>query len=264
MSRGPADSFDMSVHAGKPREFIAIGIPSFGMVHLFFVARLLSLRMPMNRVIRWFYVVNKEVGEARNEIVAKALAADDLHCSHVFFLDDDVLFHPDVLLKLLAHNRPIVSGLYYTKTSVPTPLVLRDEGEGTHSWTPGELVECAGHGMGLTLINADVFRVLEAEGLPTDPHGYPAWFQTVRDQVVLAGPGAPAGIRNVTEDVHFLQQARARGFQPAVDTSAQAFGWHFDAKRLQGYPMKQWAEWHEHGRVTWETETGAVTWEQVA
>jgi hypothetical protein len=46
------------------------------MVHLFFTARLLNLRMPMNTTIRWFYVVGKEVGDARNEIVARALEAD--------------------------------------------------------------------------------------------------------------------------------------------------------------------------------------------
>jgi hypothetical protein len=62
------------VHQTAPREFIAIGIPSFGMVHLYFTARLLNLRIPMNTTIRWFYVVGKEVGDARNEIVARARA----------------------------------------------------------------------------------------------------------------------------------------------------------------------------------------------
>lgn len=264
------DAVDISVHQTAPRTFIAIGIPSFGMVHLFFLARVLNLRMPMNTIIRWFYVVGKEVGDARNEIVAKALAAEEgdtpMRCSHVLFLDDDVLFHPDVLLKLLSHQRPIVSGLYYAKTSVPQPLVLHGEFGGlAKSWTPGDLVECAGHGMGLTLIDADVFRTLRDEGaIGTDPHGFPAWFQTTRDQALVQQPGIAAGVFNQTEDMRFLDLARARGYQPAVDTSPQAFAWHFDSKRMTGYPAAQWREWHQTGNITWMTEAGPVVWGNVA
>lgn len=259
----------MAVHQTAPREFIAIGIPSFGMVHLFFVARLLNLRMPMNTVIRWFYVVGKEVGDARNEIVAKALACEALtpamRCKAVFFLDDDVLVHPDILLKLLSHQRPIVSGLYYTKTSVPTPLALYEEGQGTaRSWIPGELLEVAGHGMGCTLIDADVFRRVRDEiGISSDAHGYPAWFKTTRDQGILRPDGVEV-THNQTEDMHFLGLARALGYQPAVDTSPQGFAWHFDTQRLVGYPQKQWQEWHTHGRITWETDAGPVVWENAA
>jgi hypothetical protein len=269
MSRGAADVVDISVHNGHARKFIAIGIPSFGMVHLFFVARLLNLRVPMNTVIRWFYVVGKEVGDARNEIVAKALAAEQadspMRCSHVFFIDDDVLFHPDVLLKLLSHQRPIVSGLYYTKTSVPTPLALHEEGEGTaRSWVPGDVIEVAGHGMGLTLVEADVFRrVRDAGQIGVDPHGFPAWFRTTRD-AKIERPDLAGAVFNQTEDMFFLSRARSLGYQPAVDTSPQAFGWHFDAKRMTGFPAKQWQEWCDTGRVTWETDNGPVVWENVA
>lgn len=268
MSRGPADTHDISVHSTAPREFIAIGIPSFGMVHLFFMARMLNLRLPMNVTITWIYVVGKEVGEARNEIVAKALAREvadpTQRCKAIFFIDDDVLLHPDCLLKLWAHQRPIVSGLYYAKTSVTTPLALLDEGEGTaRSWVPGELLEVAGHGMGCTLIDADVFRRVRDAGLEVDPHGFPAWFKTIRDAAVLTADGTQ-GTRNQTEDMFFLSRARELGYQPAVDTSPQTFAWHFDTRRMVGYPAKQWEEWHTTGRITWETDNGPVVWENAA
>lgn len=263
MSRGSADTHDFAVHNTAPRTFIAIGIPSFGMVHLFFTSRLLNLRIPVNMVIRWIYCIGKEVGDARNEIVARALQADDsdMRCQAVFFLDDDVLFHPDVLNRLLSHRRPIVSGLYYTKTAEATPLALHDEGQGTaHSWTPGDLLEVAGHGMGLTLIDADVFRRMRDEqDIGLDPHGFPRWFRTVRDEV-LTLPGRPTGTYNQTEDMHFLTRARALGYQPAVDTGASAFGWHFDPKRNVGYPLPQWQEWTQTGRITWPTAAGPVVW----
>ena len=270
MSRGAADAIEIATYSREPRPVIALGIPSFGMVHLFFTARLLNLRMPMNTIVRHFYVVGKEVGDARNEIVAKALAIEEadpsLRCSHVFMIDDDVLFHLDVLIQLLSRQRPIVSGLYYTKTQVPTPLVLHDEYHGTaRSWTPGELVECAGHGMGLTLIEANVFRRLlyDETDLGVDRFGHPAFFKTTRDASVVTAAGTP-GIFNRTEDMAFLSMARKHGYQPAVDTSAAAFGWHLDTKSMTAYPAKQWNEFLSTGKVTWETANGPHVWEHAA
>lgn len=270
MSRGAADTIDISVHQAKPREFIALGIPSFGMVHLFFCARLYNLRTPMNRIMRHFYVVGKEVGHARNEIVARALAIEQddpsLRCSQIFFLDDDLLFHPDALLKLIADDKPIISGLYYTKTSVPTPLVLHDDFCGTaRSWTPGELVECAAHGMGLCLIDADIFRRLRDEtDLGLDPFGHPNWFQTRKDESIVTPSGLPAQ-QNSTEDVYFLERVRALGYQPVVDTSAQTFAWHLDTKTMTAYPQKQWDEFLKTGLVTWPLADGSThVWEHAA
>jgi hypothetical protein len=212
VSRGAADQHAFSVHQTAPREFLAIGIPSFGMVHLFFTARLLNLRIPMNTTIRWFYVIGKEVGDARNEIVARALEADgsDMRCKAVFFLDDDVLFHPDVLKRLLSHRRPIVSGLYYTKTAEPTPLALHDEGHGTaYDWTPGEVIDVAGHGMGLTLIDADVFRRLRDEqDLGVDAVRLPA---LVPHDARRAADAAGTSRRASTTRPRTCTSSRARG-----------------------------------------------------
>jgi hypothetical protein len=271
MSRGAADSIDISVQPAKPRPVIVIGVPSFGMVHLFFMARYYNLRMPMNTIQKHVYVVGKEVGDARNEIVAKALSLEEadptIRCEKILFLDDDVLVHPDALLKLIAtsqiHNLPIVSGLYYAKTSVPTPLVLHGEFEGTiRDWTPGEIVECWGHGMGLTLIDADVFRRVRDE-LPigVDQFGHPAWFATTKDDVALVKADGTRNIMNQTEDMRFLGLARTLGYTTAVDTSAQAFGWHLDTKTMQAYPLQQFQEYQAKGTITWELPSGSkVTW----
>jgi hypothetical protein len=270
VSRGAGDGIDIVTHKAGPREVVAIGIPSFGMVHLYFCARLYNLRHPMNRIVRQIYLVGKEVGEARNEICARALAIgeDDpsLACTKLLFLDDDLLFHPDLLLKLLADDKPIVSGLYYTKTTVPTPLVLHDEYQGTaKKWVPGDLVECAAHGMGLCLMDTEILRRLRDEtDLGTDRHGYPNWFQTTRDLAVLTPDGTPA-VHNSTEDVHFLKRVRALGYQPVVDTSAAAFAWHLDTKTQQLYPQRQWTEFAQTGKITWtDTPAGPVVWEDAA
>lgn len=265
MSRGAADSVQIVTHKTTPRDVIVLGIPTFGMVSIWFASRVFAMRMPMNRIVRHIYVVGKEVGDARNEIVARALdlEKDDpsIRCSHVFFLDDDVLAHPDALVKLLSHKQPIVSGLYYAKTSVPTPLVFSGEYSGTpQSWTPGDLVPCWAHGMGLTLIEADVFRRLRDEtDLGVDAAGFPNWFTTTRDGGIVTKDGVPASF-NQTEDVAFLRRAAALGYQPHVDTSAATFGWHWDHRGQVAYPLEQWHEFQTKGSVTWKTDTGAHTW----
>jgi hypothetical protein len=273
MSRSAGDTVETIVHETKPRDVIVLGVPTFGQVHVFWASRLFAnLRHPMNRIVRTIIVVGREVGDARNEIVSRALAIEEqdptLRCSHVFFVDDDVLVHPDALVKLLAHKRPIVSGLYFAKSSVPTPLVLSGEDEGTEfSWTPGDLVECWAHGMGVTLIEADVFRRLRAEtDLGQDGKGYPKWFATTRDEALVVRPDGVPRVHNQTEDVYFLRRAASLGYQPAVDTSPQSFAFHWAQVEQRAYPIKQWFEYQRQGTITWEMPDGQkVVWgEQVA
>jgi hypothetical protein len=262
MSRGAADSVNIQAHSTAPREFIALGIPSFGLVHIFWVGRHYNLRFPMNKIVRQFFVLGREVGYARNEIVERALKAEQdtgMVCSHVFFLDDDVLAHPDALCRLYQRDRDIVSGLYFAKRSVPTPLVLMEDGIAK-SWHTGEVVDCAGHGMGLTLIKMDVFRRMRDElNLPKDEYGHTAWFRTTKDEAMFATDGQRAYLSE-TEDMHFLRLARQLGYQPAVDTSAEAFAFHWAQTEQRGYPLKQWFEYAKDGRITWETDGPPVVW----
>lgn len=262
---GRAEAIDYSGFDHKRRQVIALGVPSLGMVPLRWVKSFYEMRMPTNRGVVHIYCEGKEVGDARNDIVQRALdwqaQRPDTEMLGVFFLDDDVLPHPEALVKLMAHQRPIISGLYFMKYQVPTPLVLMDEGHGVVSWRPGEVVECAAHGMGLTYIALEVFQRLRDEtDLGVDQFGNPAWFKTLKDEHVLDARGQRI-IANYTEDVYFLKRAQALGYQPAVDTSAQAFGWHWHQRERRAYPIKQWAEWTEKGTITWDADNGqSVVW----
>lgn len=270
MSQGSGDKFEFVSMSEKPREFVAIGIPTFGQVNIFWASRTFGmLRHPMNRSVMHFIVTGGEVGLARNEIVRKALAIEQKdpsrRCSHVFFIDDDVLAHPEALLRLLSIERPVVSGLYYAKTLTPQALVLMENGV-ERRWRPGEVVDCWAHGMGLTLVDADVFRRLRDEtDLGTDARGNPNWFETQRDVNIVAPDGRQA-FWNATEDVLMLRKAAALGYQPCVDTSATAFGWHWSENEKRAYPVKQWKEYQEKGSITWtDTPDGEpVVWGEFA
>ena len=268
MTRGAADVHSFHVANGQPgpRQVIGIGIPSFGMVSLYWAARLLALRMPMNTIARYFYVVGQEVGAARNQIVhlarqIRGTGPGELRCTHLLFLDDDVLFHPDLLITLLGHDLPMVSGLYYTKATTPQPLMFKGENEGLATgWRHGDMVPVSAHGMGLCLINLDVFDAIEQghgdNAVYLDVNGYPAFFTTTRDQ---RNPGA--GITNETEDVYFCRLARGAGVVPMVDTSAPCFGFHFDGATQRGYPRPQWDAFTKTGAIEWPGPDGPILWE---
>lgn len=257
VTRGAGDVHQIHAYPTKPRQAIGIGVPSLGMVSIYFLARMMGLQMPFNTVSRYFYVVGREVGEARNEIVHRARKVREdtggaVEISHLLFLDDDVLFHPGLLVKLLEHQRPIVSGLYYTKTDVSQPLMFQGDYEGIpRGWKHGDVVPVTGHGMGLCLIDMKVFEAV-APIVGIDPNGYPAFFETVRDRREAGG-----AVTNQTEDITFCKAARAAGYELLVDTSAPAFGFHLDTATTIGYPREQWEQFTKSGRVTWPD---GVTW----
>ena len=210
-------------------EAIVVGVPTFGMVSIYWhlqMQTLFQLGKPMNRALMPRVVKGKRVDDARNEIVRYALGLEDaegIKATHVFFLDDDVLITPSGLIALLAHDRPIVSGLYFAKTPVMQPLLFEGPYKGAaHRWPTNGIVECYAHGMGYTLIQTEVFRAIE-----------PPWFQTTE--------GAWANdqeFKSQTEDVYFCEKAAKAGFQPCVDTAL--LGIHYDSKKDVGYPLDQW------------------------
>lgn len=84
--------------------------------------------------------------------------------THILFLDDDVVPRPDILKRLLSHDKDIVTGLYLMRSHPHLP-ILFDE-----SYTNGAcrfsilrpglkgLIEVKNTGLGAALIKTDVFR----------------------------------------------------------------------------------------------------------
>lgn len=116
----------------------------------------------------------------RNMIIQQAL---DNNCTHVLFLDDDTAPPPDLLTRLLAHDKDIVTGLYFMRAFPHQPIIFDYADEnGKCAWhllNPGEtgLIEIVASGLGACLIKIDVFRKMVELGLaPETAHGR-AWVQ---------------------------------------------------------------------------------------
>jgi hypothetical protein len=93
-------------------------------------------------------------------------AAIDNECTHIFFLDDDVIPPKDSLQRLLTHDKDVVTGLYPMRNFPHYPVIfnkrfangynkhvnLSEQGEG--------LIEITNCGFGCVLIKMEVFRKL--------------------------------------------------------------------------------------------------------
>jgi len=150
------------------------------------------------------------VSDLRNEAVRVAKAQG---CTHILFLDADMIWPTDVLSKMLAHHdKGIVSGLYFLKTWPHWPVALTrervnpttlqvdyDYDKTVHLGTtlmPESLV-----GMGCTIVPMSVFDAMPAP-----------WFEYAED-----GNGA----WTITEDVSFCQKALALGCPIFIDPTVK-------------------------------------------
>ena len=101
----------------------------------------------------------------RNLIIDDALANN---CSHILFLDDDMAFGPDALMRLIRHDKDIISGLYLNRNHPHSPVIFDYASleEGMCSRRPlreGEsgLIEVEAAGFGFLLVKTDIFKFME-------------------------------------------------------------------------------------------------------
>src|SRR5210317_1806542 len=64
------------------------------------------------------------IHEMRNVIIRNAVA---MGCSHLMFLDADMVYPPDTISKLLAHDLPVVGALTFRRWPNFDPLTLGGE-----------------------------------------------------------------------------------------------------------------------------------------
>ncbi len=108
-----------------------VGIPHIGDIRPYFFDTYIHLnRPPQTAVIR---VADKPIDLARNMIVEAAL--DDERMTHLFFMDSDMQFPRDALVRLIQQDKPVIGGIYFARTTTPIPHAYhfhhRDNEDGT-------------------------------------------------------------------------------------------------------------------------------------
>lgn len=171
---------------------ILIAMPSTGLLPIFTVHSMLGMRSTYPA--EWFIIGHSLVYDAR-EIAVKQMLSKDF--THIFFMDSDMTPPPDILPKLLAHDKDIVSGIAFKRFPPYEPCFFKSiTDKGTeHYWDYPEnkLLEVEGVGMACCLIKREVFEKLE------QPYFFPK--------------------EGIGEDLAFCVRAKNEGFKMYVDTS---------------------------------------------
>lgn len=153
--------------------------------------------------LQWFGRTDAPVDVARNVLV-EGILKEHPQVTHFMWVDDDMVFAPDAIAKLLARDLPIVGGLCHNRRHPYQPILMRrvDGSIGysyVYDWPEGELVEVDATGAAFLLVKREVFEKLAAT-LPKEEQPF------TMD-------------KNGGEDVRFCERAKDAGFSIFVDTS---------------------------------------------
>jgi len=129
---------------------------------------------------------------ARERLVEECLKEDN--SKYIFFVDSDVYLPPRTFARLLQSNKDIVTGIYWTKSDPPEPVIYKDLHMGPYFDFPEKSIfELEAAGLGCCLIKTDVFQ-----------HIPQPWFSYKMDDI--------GGEINVTEDFYFFIKAKKYGY----------------------------------------------------
>ena len=152
-----------SVWVAKPIK-LAILVPTRDMVHSHFAYSLAQLVKTTSEIgidTYLYFDSSTILLNQREKLIDEAIK---MEADYVLWLDSDMMFPSNVVLKLLAHNKDIVA-CNYMKRSLPMKTVAYTDLNDWDSWVPmepqEELVKVKGIGMGCILMKTEVFKKLE-------------------------------------------------------------------------------------------------------
>jgi hypothetical protein len=148
-----------------------------------------------------YEVIIKEGGALhanREQIVKLAIQMD---CTHLIFIDSDMSFERDAIIRLLRRDKDIVGVHYNQRKNPPTTTVIMDTDTKLKlkEEHPDGFLTCDGVATGFMMIKLNVFKKLE----------HP-WFFWESDE---------NGDISVSEDYWFCRKAKEAGFDIWVDLS---------------------------------------------
>lgn len=173
---------------------ITVGIPTASMYfHQKFMQSLMSLQYPSNTDAFHSIVTGYQLPFARNRIVEEVLKNNS---DYLLFIDADMVFPPDLLLRLIKHDKDLVNALAFRRITPHYPCIFKWDADNkcyqTMSYTTG-LKEVEATGMAAMLIRTDIFKSLKKP-----------WYY-YRDNLF-------------SSDLTFCENARKAGFKIYVDS----------------------------------------------
>lgn len=153
----------------KWRNRFLIGTATTGLVRMEWVQARYSQLIPTNwssaETLQWLNPVaplEYIVSDAQNLIVRSAIEQD---AEWLFFLEQDNIMPPNAFWRLNEYMRratiPVVSGLYFTKSNPPEPMIYRGKGNSFYeNWKMGDKVWASGVPTGFLLVHMSIIRAM--------------------------------------------------------------------------------------------------------
>jgi hypothetical protein len=165
----PKTQIDDSGNDGYRGKRLLIGTPTTGTVRMEWVASRYNQTVPTNwsktdmiEYMSSFVPLRYTVHDAQNLIVQACLQEG---YEWLLLIEHDTMPPPDALMRFTEYmdkgDIPVVSGLYFTKSVPPEPMVYR--GRGNHyfrKWTLGDKVWVDGVPTGMVLIHSRLLKAV--------------------------------------------------------------------------------------------------------
>jgi len=192
-----------SVVEKPPVKRILIAIPTNRNIEAQTFKSVYDLIVPEGYDVTFQYFWGYQVDQVRNLIAHWVIHQN---FDYLFAVDSDIAFEPDTLVKMLSHDKDIISGIYIQRIegTHTIEIMRRNETGGVTHVNWGDingqgLVSIDGCGFGCVLVKGEVFRAI--------PYPHFLYHSAINHANTLS------------EDVHFCNQARAHGFTLWADTS---------------------------------------------
>jgi len=160
--------------------------------------------------LQWFGKTDAPVAEARNLLV-DGILKEHPEVTHLMWIDDDMVFPPDAIARLLAHDLPIVGGVCHNRRHPFMPILMMKVPSGIgygfmydyeERADARGLVPVDATGAAFILVKREVYEKI-AEKLNKEKH---------------EGPYTQLG---AGEDISFCSRAQQVGYPIWIDTTLQ-------------------------------------------
>ncbi len=141
---------------------ITVGVPSATeYIHRKFMESFMNLQYPAGVQVQYAMVYGVQLPFARNHIIEDALKNNS---DYLLWIDADMIFTSDLLVKLLLHNKDIINALAFRRVQPHYPCIFKwntnSQCYETMKYSKG-LLEVDAMGMSACLIKIDVFKKLK-------------------------------------------------------------------------------------------------------
>lgn len=160
----------MEINRGYWNHKVMIGTPTTGVVRMEWVLARYGQVIPTNWSMMDTYMplpmmhapMRYLVPDAQNLIVKNVI---EKKVEWLFLIEQDNVLPPDCFLRMNEYMRkadvPVVSGLYFTKSVPPEPMIYRGVGNSFYrDWKLGERVWCTGLPTGCVIIHSSILQAL--------------------------------------------------------------------------------------------------------